>query len=306
MKKFLLVLVATMGVSLSAVAQDVIVLKNAEEVQAKVESVGLQEVIYRKLDNLEGPTYAIAKSEVLFIKYANGQKDVFSDQQTSSGRVANWLKTTSNFQQNYDGELEGVAYIDLGWYKMETGFDVGIPTFGVSLGSRISKHLYLGGGISWRNSFSILKDVNVSHYIDIGNAHTTSECNLVETSWVNQINVTADLKTYLPTNCGLYPRLDFSFGLAIRGIYNGYRWSCDTPIEPVSKYKCFAGFYTSLGIGFDYHRLSFGVGLQTVFGGGSVREYYNDSLTSSGYVSYSGPGAYTGYLRLGYRFGKKK
>ena len=35
MKKLLLVLVATLGVSLSAMAQDIIVLKNAEEVVAK-------------------------------------------------------------------------------------------------------------------------------------------------------------------------------------------------------------------------------------------------------------------------------
>ena len=84
MKKLLLILVATMSVSLSAMAQDVIVLTNAEEVQAKVKSIGLQEVVYLKWNNLEGPTYTVPKSEIFFIKYANGQKDTFANQMQTS------------------------------------------------------------------------------------------------------------------------------------------------------------------------------------------------------------------------------
>ena len=64
MKRLLLVLVATMSVSLSAIAQDLIVLVNTEEIQAKVKSIGLQEVVYLKWNNLEGPTYALPKSEI--------------------------------------------------------------------------------------------------------------------------------------------------------------------------------------------------------------------------------------------------
>ena len=302
MKKFLLVLVATMGVSLSAVAQDVIVLKNAEEVQAKVESVGVQEVIYRKWENVEGPTYTLPKSDILFVKYANGQKDVFSNQQTSSRRKANQSKSVANpqnTQESFDGKLEGYAYADLGLEKSNEHFSVGIPTFGVSLGSRISKYLYIGGGIGWRNSFSVDKRVNVSHYID--DAHTTETCDYARTYWGNQINITADLKAYIPTKCGLYPRFDFSFGPAVSGSYYDYRWSCGTPFEPASEYKCFVGLYTSLGVGFDYRRLSFGVGFQTAFGSGSVTESYGDMI-----ITTSGPGVYSGYVRLGFRFGKKQ
>lgn len=285
MKKFLLVLVATMGVSLSAVAQDVIVLKNAEEVQAKVESVGVQEVIYRKWENVEGPTYTLPKSDILFVKYANGQKDVFSNQQTSSRRKASWLKTAANSQESFDGKLEGYAYADLGLEKTNDSIDVGIPTFGVTLGSRISKYLYVGGGIGWQNGYSTYRENNLN----------LNSCDRVFSYWVNTIKVTADLKAYIPTKCGVYPRFDFSFGPTISGLYVSKRSSSTVGIS--SDYGCTAGLYASLGVGFDYRRLSFGVGFQTNIG-------YSEVYVSGVKLADTGP--YSGYVRLGFRFGKKQ
>ncbi|MEI6851889.1 MAG: FISUMP domain-containing protein [Bacteroidota bacterium] len=61
-----------------AFAQDVIILKNGDEIQAKVSVVGTEAVTYKKWDNLNGPDYNQQKSEIFMIKYANGSKDVFS------------------------------------------------------------------------------------------------------------------------------------------------------------------------------------------------------------------------------------
>ena len=60
-------------------AQDVITLKNGDDINAKVLEIGDNEIKYKKFANLNGPTYAIKKSEIFMIKYENGTKDVFTD-----------------------------------------------------------------------------------------------------------------------------------------------------------------------------------------------------------------------------------
>lgn len=57
---------------------DNIILKNGDEIRAKVLEIQNLKIEYKKCDNLEGPTYIIDKSKVFMIKYANGTKDVFN------------------------------------------------------------------------------------------------------------------------------------------------------------------------------------------------------------------------------------
>ncbi len=66
--------------SLRCQAQDVIVKKSGEEINAKVEQISANEIKYRKADNQTGPVYTIPKSEVFMVKYANGARDVFSEE----------------------------------------------------------------------------------------------------------------------------------------------------------------------------------------------------------------------------------
>ena len=68
----ILLIIGTMGLH----AQDIIIKENGDEIKAKVMEVGITEIKYKKAGNEEGPTYAILKSEVFLIKYANGTKDV--------------------------------------------------------------------------------------------------------------------------------------------------------------------------------------------------------------------------------------
>lgn len=62
----------------TAFAQDVIVLKNGDEIKSKVVEITPTEIKYKKFDNLEGPTIVILKSDVFMIKYANGTKEVMT------------------------------------------------------------------------------------------------------------------------------------------------------------------------------------------------------------------------------------
>ncbi|MDR1338730.1 MAG: hypothetical protein LBK58_01525 [Prevotellaceae bacterium] len=84
MEKYLIkffVLLTALLCSASAVwSQDVIILKkNAEEINALVQEVGLTEVKYKKSENANGPSYTVPKTDIFMIKYANGEKDVFKD-----------------------------------------------------------------------------------------------------------------------------------------------------------------------------------------------------------------------------------
>lgn len=63
---------------------DVIILKNGQEIKAKVLEVGATEIKYKLCDNLDGPTFSKNKSEVFMIKYPNGTSTVISEFDTKS------------------------------------------------------------------------------------------------------------------------------------------------------------------------------------------------------------------------------
>ncbi|RYF74858.1 MAG: hypothetical protein EOO39_07870 [Cytophagaceae bacterium] len=60
-------------------AQDNIILRNGEEIPAKVLEVTQTDLKYRKSANPDGPVYTSALRDVLLIKYANGTKDSFGN-----------------------------------------------------------------------------------------------------------------------------------------------------------------------------------------------------------------------------------
>ena len=59
-------------------AQDVIVTKTGNEIEAKVQEIGFNDVKYKKWDNQTGPTYTLNKNEIFIIRYENGSRDVFN------------------------------------------------------------------------------------------------------------------------------------------------------------------------------------------------------------------------------------
>ena len=58
-------------------AQDIITLKNGDEIKALVQEVGDVDIKYKKYENPNGPNYTLKKSEIFMIRYQNGSKDVF-------------------------------------------------------------------------------------------------------------------------------------------------------------------------------------------------------------------------------------
>lgn len=70
-------------------SQDIMVLKNSDEIKSKVIEITDLTIKYKKWENVNGPTYNINKSEVLFIRYENGTKEVINTtpQQTTPPEV---------------------------------------------------------------------------------------------------------------------------------------------------------------------------------------------------------------------------
>ncbi|PVY42195.1 hypothetical protein [Pontibacter virosus] len=73
MKNLLLTFIACL-LYFAGQAQDVLIKRNGDELEVKVLEINLEEVKYKRFDNLEGPVISIAKSDVFMIKYENGTK----------------------------------------------------------------------------------------------------------------------------------------------------------------------------------------------------------------------------------------
>lgn len=94
--KNILVLFATL-VYFYGASQDLIILKTGDEIKSKVIKVGLSEIEYKK--DSTSPMYAIKKSEVFIIKYENGTKDVFVNNESN-------VRTLSSVEQSKEEEIE--------------------------------------------------------------------------------------------------------------------------------------------------------------------------------------------------------
>jgi hypothetical protein len=70
---------------------DVIILKNGQEIIAKVVEVGQTEIKYKMCDNLNGPTFSKNKSEVLKIKYPNGSTTLIETKKTEQNSLIGFI-----------------------------------------------------------------------------------------------------------------------------------------------------------------------------------------------------------------------
>lgn len=60
-------------------AQDVILLRDASEIQAEVSEIGTEEIVYRNYGDAAGPLRRIGRDRVVCITYANGERESFLD-----------------------------------------------------------------------------------------------------------------------------------------------------------------------------------------------------------------------------------
>jgi curli biogenesis system outer membrane secretion channel CsgG len=88
MKTTITLLAMFFGSLATILAQDIITLKNGDEIKALVQEAGVTEVKYKKYDNANGTAYTLSKSEIFMIKYGNGERVVFTDAVATSPPAA--------------------------------------------------------------------------------------------------------------------------------------------------------------------------------------------------------------------------
>lgn len=109
MKRTILFLAAVIGFVIVAQAQDIITLRNGEDIQALVQEINDNDIKYKKFDNPNGPNYTLKKSEVFMIRYKNGSKDVFSTESTSTPSIAPSSKSE---------QIPSVNNLKTEWYRI--------------------------------------------------------------------------------------------------------------------------------------------------------------------------------------------
>jgi len=80
LKKGLLLALCFIAISCACFAQDIIIMKDARRINAKVLEVNVDNVRYKNFDNQDGPTYTLLKNDIATIIYPNGQVETFASE----------------------------------------------------------------------------------------------------------------------------------------------------------------------------------------------------------------------------------
>lgn len=83
MKKVLLSTLVMLSLLVSVQAQDIITTKDGKDIQAKILEITTSEIKYKKFNNQDGPTFTLEKSEVLIVRYQNGENEIFNTPRTA-------------------------------------------------------------------------------------------------------------------------------------------------------------------------------------------------------------------------------
>ena len=198
MKKLLVIITLMVGwITLNA--QDIIVLRDATEIEAKILEITDTQIFYKRFDNPDGPIYKKNNSDVFYIKYANGTKDVFTAIHSVSSNSSPTTTPTKNNEKKgirqkatdtiterpfirkpmFEGYVEGC--LQFGKY-----FGIGLN---IGFGSRLFDYLYAG------------IQVSAIPFMEYDASNVTIA-----------LPFQFDLRVFLPTKKKVYPFLDLAFG----------------------------------------------------------------------------------------------
>ncbi len=80
MNKLLTLLLLFVFISAASFAQDIIVTKDKERIQAKILEVSKDEIKYKKFTYQDGPIFAIDIDEVVTVAYENGEVEIYDEE----------------------------------------------------------------------------------------------------------------------------------------------------------------------------------------------------------------------------------
>lgn len=241
MKRTLLVVfIGFWGLSMVK-AQDVIVLKNTEEIQAKILEISPNTIKYVDWDFQDGPTRIIDKKDVFVIKYQNGKKEVFAD--TSISRKAlNHGK--------YLNKIKPQAYLYFGTPIEKNGAG---PAIDASFGARFYDYFYLGLELGYACVFEKTEWI----YTDASGNRST-----VVNIWMytHMITLSANMKAYLPVSEKVFPFMNLSLGLGVFPLDGMIHDQQNRPEYDLYLGNSITWFNMQMGAGVDLGRFSIGIG----------------------------------------------
>ena len=77
-RSFFILIVAMLVSTVNTMAQDVITLKNGDEIKAKVTEISASEIKYKRFENLDSTSIIIPIADVFFINYENGMREIIN------------------------------------------------------------------------------------------------------------------------------------------------------------------------------------------------------------------------------------
>jgi hypothetical protein len=231
MKKNYLIAVLLMSLTFGSLfGQDIIVLKNGNEIKSKVLEINDKEVKYKKFDNLEGPTISMLKAEIFMIKYQNGTKDVLNNDNSSA--VGN---ENSSAKKYVDAKPNRV-----GLYLNPLGF----VQFGPMLGTEITRNssLIIDAHIRF-SSLGVLSYV-VSANVDDGAPYK-----------ISGLAIGGGVKSFMPSRIGgFYIGGVFEYGWATNYYAQDKSWIWQSDSKNIVamasigyKFRFKSGFYINTG-----------------------------------------------------------
>lgn len=151
-------------------ANDIIVKRNSEKIDAVISEVSDEEVRYKKANNPDGPTFVMKTSDILTIVYSNGEVQIFGDQSSQNDAVrqpnrqenSEVVKPKSSYSlysSGNDAHFQGMVAFHLNYVSTHAG-----PGADLVLGSRIRDYVYVGGGYGFRSLLNAsFEDYNVQN-----------------------------------------------------------------------------------------------------------------------------------------------
>ena len=151
MKKLLFAALA-LAMSANAMADDVIVLTDATEINCRIVEVGDGYIKYKRSDNPDGPTFNQSTKGVFYVKYENGEKVNYNTKQSVSiGSIINKAdgNVTGGFIANdHTAKFQITPHCGVISALYGTGYKTSVPPVGVDFEYVLVPTSGHGGGFS--------------------------------------------------------------------------------------------------------------------------------------------------------------
>jgi hypothetical protein len=149
-----------------AYSQDLMILRDGNELKVKILQVGTEDISYKRFDNMQGPTYSVKNWEIFKIKFENGSEESFiqytkpGDNTSSMVDLFPKKKKPTNFKAKgflnittLNFGMDNYKYVHISYYgyveseQTRTMTRIGVTTInGYQFGKSFSSGLGIGIG----------------------------------------------------------------------------------------------------------------------------------------------------------------